>query len=123
MSTLGLLNDKGMTIKEITEKINGRVFCGEERLSEVIEYAFSSDLLSDVIGNAREGNVWITLQAHHNIVAVASLKDISAIVIVRGGVPDDETIKKSNQENIPVLSAEEDTFTVAGKLYNLIGKK
>ena len=49
MLTIGLLNDKSMTIKEIAEKINGNVVCGEERLSEVIEYAFSSDLMSDVL--------------------------------------------------------------------------
>ena len=55
--------------------------------------------------------------------AVASLKDIAAIIIVRGVQPDEETIKKSNQENIPLLSADEDTFTVAGKLYNMIRKK
>jgi len=82
-----------------------------------------SDLLSDVIGNGREGNVWITLQGHHNIVAVASLKDLAAIIIVKGIQPDEETIRKSKQENIPLLSTEDDTFTVAGKLYNLILKQ
>jgi len=112
-----------MKITDVIRELNLKVVSGDEGLENEVTGGYVSDLLSDVIGNAREGNVWITLQAHHNIVAVASLKDISAIVIVRGGVPDDETIKKSNQENIPVLSAEEDTFTVAGKLYNLIGKK
>ena len=112
-----------MKITDVIRELNLKVVSGNEGLENEVNGGYVSDLLSDVIGNAREGNVWITLQAHHNIVAVASLKDISAIIIVRAVVPDDETIKKSKQENIPVLSAEEDTFTVAGKLYNLIGKK
>jgi len=84
---------------------------------------YVSDMLSDVIGNAGEGSVWITLQTHHNILAVASLKDISAIIIVKGGIPEEETAKKSNEENIPLLSTDKDTFTIAGQLYDLIKKE
>ncbi len=112
-----------MKITDVMRELNLKVVSGNEGLENEVTGGYVSDLLSDVIGNAREGNIWITLQAHHNIVAVASLKDVSAVIIVRGVIPDDETIRKSNQENIPVLSAEEDTFTIAGKLFNLIGKK
>jgi predicted MFS family arabinose efflux permease len=76
--------------------------------------------LSDVIGNAREGQVWITLQTHQNIIAVASLKDLAAIIIVRGAVPEDDTIEKSNIENIPILVTEMDTFNITGRLFELL---
>ncbi len=112
-----------MKITDVISELGLKVVSGTGGLENEVTGGYVSDLLSDVIGNGREGNVWITLQAHHNIVAVASLKDIAAIIIVRGVQPDEETIKKSNQENIPLLSADEDTFTVAGILYNMIRKK
>ncbi|MBK7479276.1 MAG: serine kinase [Bacteroidales bacterium] len=111
-----------MKITDVIRELGLKVLSGHEGLENEVTGAYVSDLLSDVIGNGREGNVWITLQGHHNIVAVASLKDLAAIIIVKGIQPDEETIRKSKQENIPLLSTEDDTFTVAGKLYNLILK-
>lgn len=112
-----------MKITDAIRELGLKVLSGHEGLENEVTGAYVSDLLSDVIGNGREGNVWITLQGHHNIVAVASLKDLAAIIIVKGIQPDEETIRKSKQENIPLLSTEDDTFTVAGKLYNLILKQ
>ena len=111
-----------MKITDVIRELGLKVLSGHEGLENEVTGAYVSDLLSDVIGNGREGNVWITLQGHHNIVAVASLKYLAAIIIVKGIQPDEETIRKSKQENIPLLSTEDDTFTVAGKLYNLILK-
>ncbi len=115
--------EQKMKITDLIHELNLKAVSGTAGLENEVTGGYVSDLLSDVIGNGREGNVWITLQAHHNVVAVASLKDLAAIIIARGIQPDEETIRKSNQENIPVLSADEDTFTVAGKLYNMILKK
>ena len=112
-----------MKITDVIRELGLKVLSGHEGLENEVTGAYVSDLLSDVIGNGREGNVWITLQGHHNIVAVASLKYLAAIIIVKGIQPDEETIRKSKQENIPLLSTEDDTFTVAGKLYNLILKQ
>jgi predicted transcriptional regulator len=75
------------------------------------------------MGNAKEGQIWITLQTHQNIIAVGSLKDIAAIIIVKGLVPDADTIEKSNIENIPVLSTVLDTYNITGKLFDLLRTK
>lgn len=112
-----------MKISELAELLNLRVVSGTGGLDREITGGYVSDLLSDVIGNAKEGNLWITLQSHHNIIAVASLKDLSGVIVVKGNNPADETIKKSNEENIPVLSTEEDTFSVAGAVYDLLKKE
>jgi predicted transcriptional regulator len=109
-----------MKITDIIKGLNLKVISGQNGLSNEITGGYVSDLLSDVMGNAREGQVWITLQTHQNIIAVGSLKDLSAIIIVKGFVPETDTIEKSNVENIPVLSTELDTFTIAGKLYDLL---
>lgn len=112
-----------MKINDLVSTLNLKVISGINGLNHEISGGYVSDLLSDVIGNAKEGNIWITLQTHHNVIAVASLKDLSAVILVRGSMPEEETIKKSNEENIPVLVADEDTFTITGRLYELLNKR
>jgi predicted transcriptional regulator len=109
-----------MKISEMVSALNLTVISGEGGLNNDITGGYVSDLLSDVIGGAGDGNVWITLQTHHNIIAVASLKDISAVILVKGLKPADDTIRKSNEENIPLLSTDADTFKIAGRLYELL---
>jgi predicted transcriptional regulator len=111
-----------MKITDIIQPLDLKVISGQNGLSNEITGGYVSDLLSDVIGNAKEGEVWITLQTHQNIIAIASLKDLAAIIIVKGADPEADTIEKSNIENIPVLLAEMDTFTVAGRLFELLKK-
>jgi predicted transcriptional regulator len=109
-----------MKIADIITGLNLKVVSGHNGLSNEITGGYVSDLLSDVIGNAKEGQIWITLQTHQNIIAVGSLKDISAIIIVKGLVPEADTIERSNIENIPLLSTEMDTFNIAGRLFELL---
>jgi predicted transcriptional regulator len=109
-----------MKITEIIELLDLKVISGRKGLINEVTGGYVSDLLSDVMGNAKEGQIWITLQTHQNIIAVGSLKDISAIIIVKGLIPEADTIDKSNIENIPVLSTELDTFNITGRLFELL---
>jgi len=93
------------------------VFSGKEGLGREITGGYASDLLSDVMGNASEGQVWITLQTHKNVMAIASLKDLAAVVLVKGNKPEEDTIMHSNEEAVPVLGTSENSFELAGKLY------
>jgi predicted transcriptional regulator len=112
-----------MKISELIKTLGLEVICGEQGVSNEIKGCYVSDLLSDVMGNAREGEVWITLQTHQNIIAVASLKDLAGIILVKGLVPETETIEKSNSAAVPVLSTSLDTFTIAGRMYELLKKE
>jgi predicted transcriptional regulator len=109
-----------MKITEIIKKLDLKIISGQKGLDNEATGGYVSDLLSDVIGNAKEGQIWITLQTHQNIIAVASLKDISAIIIVKGAVPEADTIEKSNTENIPLLTTDSDTFNITGRLFELL---
>jgi predicted transcriptional regulator len=109
-----------MKITDIITELDLKVISGSNGLDKKITGGYVSDLLSDVMGNAKEGQVWITLQTHQNIIAVGSLKDLSAIIIVKGSVPEADTVEKSNIENIPVLSTELDTFNITGRLFELL---
>jgi uncharacterized protein len=72
------------------------------------------------IENYREGDIWITLQSHMNTIAVASLKDLAAVLLVNGIVPTGEVIAKANDEGIVVLGTGETAFSITGKIYQLI---
>ncbi len=109
-----------MTVKEIAEKLELKVLGGEAGLSSPISGGYVSDLLSDVMGNAEAGNVWITLQTHKNVMAIASLKDLAAIILVNGNKPEKDMLDQSNEEGIPVLSTSLSTFEITGKVYEIL---
>lgn len=108
-----------MTVKEIIKKFNLEVKAGAERVNNEITGGYASDLLSDVLANSKEGNIWITLQIHQNIVAIASMKELSGIIIINNREPEKETIQKANEENIPIMKSKMTTFELIGKLYTM----
>ncbi|MGD9347440.1 MAG: DRTGG domain-containing protein [Candidatus Aminicenantes bacterium] len=112
-----------MTLKEITEKLGLEVLTAEDMLDKEVTNGYTSDLLSDVMANTKEGNLWITLQIHQNIVAVAKLKELSGIIIVNNRQPEEDTIKKSEEEKVPILITGDSAFTISGKIYGVIGPK
>jgi len=105
------------SLKDIAEKLNLEVISGNTERE--VSGGYSSDLLSDVIANAQKDNIWITLQTHLNIVAVANLKELAGIILVNGRQPEESTLNKAKQENIPILLTELPTFEIIGKLYEL----
>ena len=109
-----------MKVREIVEKLSLKVFSNSEGLEREVSGGYTSDLLSDVMGNINEGDIWITLQSHKNIMAVASLKDIAAVILVKGIEPEEGTLNQSNIEGIPLLGADDEAFEVSGKLYKLL---
>ncbi len=109
-----------MKVSEVVEKLGLTVFAGQKGLDREISGGYISDLLSDVMGNAREGEIWITLQVHQNVMAIASLKDLAAVVLVNNLKPMENTVKHSDDENIPLLGTNLSTFEIAGKLYQVI---
>jgi hypothetical protein len=108
-----------MKLDEITNKLGLQKvtkYFGNDR---VISGGYTSDLLSDVIANSKKDNIWITLQTHLNIIAVASLKELSAIIIVLNKEIDKDTLEKAETENITILSTSMTAYQVSGKLYEL----
>ena len=104
-------------LKDIVQKLDLKVVSGD--LNKEVSGGYSSDLLSDVIANAEKDNIWITLQIHVNIVAVANLKELAGIILVNGRQPEDATLIKAQQENIPIMLTDLSTFEIVGKLYEL----
>ncbi|MDR1414597.1 MAG: serine kinase [Odoribacteraceae bacterium] len=112
-----------MQVKDILETLEIAPRPGddaERELAREVTGGYASDLLSDVMGHAREGQVWITLQTHKNVVAIASLKELAAVVLVKNREPDEDTAAAARAEGIPVLTTPLDAFEAGGRLYRLL---
>jgi hypothetical protein len=108
-----------MILNDLVNTLELEVASAHGKLGSEVTGGYASDLLSDVLANSNEGNVWITLQTHLNIVAVASMKELAGIIIVSGRTPQEDTLEKAESEEIPVMISRLPTFELVGRLYNL----
>jgi len=109
-----------MQVKDIITTLELKVFGGSQGLDREITGGYTSDLLSDVMGHAESGKIWITLQTHKNVIAIASLKELAAVILIKGNEPDADMLAQSKEEGIPVLGSNDEAFEMTGKLYNLL---
>ncbi len=108
-----------MTLKEIAHRLSLQIRAGETELGREVTGGYASDLLSCVMARARRGNIWVTLQAHPNIVAVAVLLELAGIIITEGVEPEPATLQRAQVEHIPILTTVRTTFTVVSELAQL----
>ena len=108
-----------MTIREAAAALGAKIVQDEFEDADLTG-AYTSDLLSDVIANAKDGGALITIQAHKNTVAVATLANISVIIICNSRPIPDDMISVSKEEGIAILLTKENQYRVSGKLYALI---
>lgn len=107
------------TVFDIVNSFGLKIKTGKNRLDEVVTGGYAGDLLSDVIAHSRKGSIWVTIQTHPNIVAVASMKELAGIILAGGREPDPDTLKKAEEEEIPILVSPLFTYEVVGKLYQM----
>jgi hypothetical protein len=103
-----------MIVQDLAE-LGLRVICAGD-LGRELTGGYASDLLSCVMAKAKEGYVWVTLQAHPNVVAVASLLDLAAVIITEGVAPDQDTVERALQNRVTLLGSPHTTWAVVGRL-------
>ena len=108
-----------MKISDIVTALELRVISGNNGLTNEVTGGYVSDLLSDVMANSDKDNVWVTVQTHLNIAAVAKLKELAAIIIVMNKDVDSDTVSKANLEKINILRTKMNSFLLSGKLYEM----
>jgi serine kinase of HPr protein (carbohydrate metabolism regulator) len=108
-----------MKLKQIVKDLNLSVLLGKDLLDREVTGGYAGDMLSDVLSHARKGNVWVTMQIHPNVMAVATSRDLAAIILVNGRKPEGETFKKAEERKIPILGSPWSTYQVVGRLYEL----
>ncbi|KGE73341.1 hypothetical protein [Spirochaeta lutea] len=111
-----------MTVEKAAKELNLEEVLTPPEHTE-LQGGYTSDLLSDVMGNASEGEALITIQAHKNTVAVATLVGSPAIIICNARQIPEDMIQAAAQENIALYRTEENQFTVSGKLFRLLNSK
>jgi len=108
-----------MKLKDVVEGLNLEVRSGGEGLNAEVAGGYVSDLLSDVIAHSRKGDLWITLQIHQNIVAVATLKELAGIILINGKKPAEETVSKAAQEGVPIVTSPMTAYEIVCQLHEL----
>ncbi len=106
-----------MRLSKIVEELGLEVRCAASGLDTDVHRGYASDLMSDVMVNTDRGDIWITLQTHLNIVAIAVMKELAAIVLINSREPDPKTLDKAEAEGIPILTSSLPAFELIGKLY------
>jgi DRTGG domain len=108
-----------MKVKDLADKLNCECLVSEGNEEEILD-AYTSDLLSDVMGNSPEDSVLITIQAHKNTVAVASLANINVLLICNNRPAPEDMLKAAEEEGISVYRTKDNQFTASWKVHELL---
>ncbi len=108
-----------MNVADAAKHIGGTLVTAAAAAGREIQGGYASDLLSDVMANSREGDLWVTLQKHVNIVAVAQLNGLAAIVLVNGRQPEPDTVARAEEVGIPIISTPHEAFDAVGILHSM----
>ena len=108
-----------MTIHEMVKRAGLEVKTAADQLDAEVTGGYAGDLISAVMANAKQGNVWVTWHTHPNIVAAALVTKLSAIVLICGRQPEEETIRKAEEEGLPILLSKLPAFELIGRLHGM----
>lgn len=108
-----------MTVSELLKEIPMKVVCGEDSLDREIARGVSSDMMSNVIAKGDEGDVWLTFQTHVNVVAIALMKKMAAVILIQDRKLIPQALEKAEEAGLPVLVTPLSAFELTGKMYNL----
>ena len=109
-----------MKLQRIADALGLKAETDSQSLERDVLGGYAADLLSCAMAGARPGFLWITLQGHLNIVAVATLNDLAGIVVTEGKPIGADTLRKAADERMPIFSTELTTYEVAGRLWELM---
>ena len=107
-----------MKLYDLIEKLKLEVVTkGEDK---EVTGCYIGDMLSVVMSRAEEGNIWLTVQTNVNIDAVAVLTEMSAIVLVEGMEPDEETVGKAKMQGVTILKTQETAYALACRVREIL---
>lgn len=108
-----------MKVSDIVHALNLTVATKDGNLLTEVTGGYTSDLLSNVMGQASAGMVWVTMQGHQNIAAVAALLGLSAVIVTGGTVVETETLEKAEKNDVLILTTDLPSYEVTGRIYAL----
>lgn len=108
-----------MTVNELKDKLNLTVLV-EDDLDREVTSCYIGDLLSWVMGRAPSDSAWLTVMGNINSIAVATLADVSCIILVENAALDDNARAKAEMHGVNILTTEENSYSLAVKISGLI---
>lgn len=106
-----------MKVKEIVKLIDGQIICGEDRMDESVVYAFSSDLMSDVLTIKVDNFILITGLANIQSIRTAEISDVQFILFVRGKKVTEEMISLAKDNGMAIIQTDYSLYKTSGILY------
>lgn len=109
-----------MKVEDVVKALGLEVVAGSRGLGREVAGGYSGDLLSDVMARAKPKDLWVTIQGHQNVVAVAVLTEVAGVIVCGGVEPERDTLERADRESVPVLRTTMNAFETAGKLAALL---
>jgi hypothetical protein len=106
-----------MDIEKLMTVTGAKLLTTQTDTSRAVECGYCCDLLSWVMAHGKSGMAWITVQTHMNVVAVATLMDMAAVIVPEGIAVADEVVSKAAEEGVALLSSEKTAYELCGLLY------
>lgn len=106
-----------MTLYDIKHILDAEILVGEDQINQEVKTAFAADLMSDVLAFAKPGSLLLTGLTNPQVVRTSDILDIAAIILVRGKIPPQETIRLAEELKIPILSTRFILFETSGRLH------
>lgn len=107
-----------MILKDISKELQLETI-NESDLNKKVNGCYIGDLLSNVMARAKKGELWITIQGHQNVIAVALLTEVSAVIVCEDMEIDENTIKRANDKNVNLFRSKLSAYNLAKKLVNI----
>ena len=108
-----------MVLDEVLKALDLEVVADTGEMDAEVTGGYVSDLLSHVMGKAKSGQVWITMQGHQNIIAVASLIGLSAVIVADGIEAEEQTVAKARDQEVVLCKSRLPVYEIAGRLYKM----
>lgn len=111
-----------MKVKEMMDALQLKLLTkdlSDDALYADIKGGYASDLLSNAMGQGQPGMVWVTMQGHQNVAAVASLIGLSAVIVAGDAPVAEDTLQKASLNDVAVFATRVPAFEVIGRLYGL----
>lgn len=108
-----------MRVRDVVAHLGLEIVNEGEHMDDPVEGGYSGDLLSDVIASSKRHDIWITIQSHENIIAVATLKDLSAVVLAKNTTPQPETVEHARREQVTLLRSPLTAYQLVTRLVAL----
>lgn len=105
-----------MTLSELTALLGAKNMTPDADMAAEVSCGYTCDLLSWVMAHGQAGMAWITVQTHINVIAVAALMEMAAVILPEGIQMEAASLDKAKEEGVAVLQSELTAYDICARL-------